>query len=56
MKNFELEELLNSEMEKLDGGSCSSDCNCTSGAAQYVILEPSQPTEPVPSEPPIYSC
>jgi|WetSurMetagenome_2_1015567.scaffolds.fasta_scaffold331153_3 hypothetical protein len=41
-KQIEIEEFLNSELKEIRGGSTSKDCNCDSGAGQYVT--PSEPS------------
>lgn len=37
-KQIEIEKLLNSELKEVTGGLTSSDCNCQSGAGQYLTV------------------
>lgn len=48
MRKNEIEDLLLSEMEEVNGGSGSSTCVCDhGGAGETIIVSPSYPDEPV---------
>ena len=46
MKKNEIEDLLLSEMEEVNGGSGSSTCVCEYGGAGETIVSPSVPVQP----------
>ena len=47
MRKNEIEDLLLSELEEVNGGSGSSTCVCDhGGAGETIIVSPSVPTEP----------
>lgn len=51
MKNFDLENLLNSEMENVEGGRSEGTCVCTSGAGETVVVisHKQMPKDPIKS-------
>ena len=46
MKKELIENFLLSELAEVKGGQAAKDCYCTSGAAETIIVEPSEP-EPI---------